>query len=267
VPTWRFLDTGTADGETNMAVDAAVLRAVQSCASPPTVRVYAWSPPAVSLGVAQDAAQELDLEECSRRGYAVVRRPTGGRAVLHAGEITYSVAGPIDTAPLGRSIGDTYEAVSRALVEGLRSLGADVTLAPVPRRSGRRRGASPPCFMSAGRFEILADGRKLVGSAQRRTESAVLQHGSILLDETHVGLADVIRCGSEAERSSIRSLLVARTTSLSALLGRRVCYGEATAALRLGFERAWDTVLVPGRLSEREFAAAAALATEYRVAA
>jgi lipoate-protein ligase A len=247
-----------------MAVDTVLLHGVETGSAPSTIRVYAWDPPAVSLGHAQDPASELDLDECGRRGYGVVVRPTGGRAVLHAGELTYSVVGRAAQPPLGGSIAQTYEAVARGLLAGLARLGVDAELAPVSTGRRSRGEPSPPCFVSAGRFEITVDGLKLVGSAQRRTGDSVLQHGSLLLDGTHAGLADIVGGLSRSRRAALRKALEERTTDLSSVLGRRVSFGEVASALRLGFEKAWEIDLVPGGLSERESRAVSESANEYR---
>jgi lipoate-protein ligase A len=261
---WRFLNSGRSDGATNMAVDEAVLEGVTTGASPPTLRVYAWEPPTVSIGRSQRLSDELDLEACRRRGFGVVRRPTGGRAVLHAGELTYSVVGPAGEPPLGISIAETYEAIARGLLEALARLGVDAELAPVATAPRARGEAAPPCFVSAGRFEVVVEGRKLIGSAQRRSGAAVLQHGSLLLDGTHTGLADVMRVGDPREREVVRRMLAGKTTDLAAVLARPVELEEIAAAMKLGFEAAWGSELVPGDLSEGERKAVRRLATDYR---
>lgn len=247
-----------------MAVDAVLLSGVEAGTAPPTIRVYAWRPPAVSIGHAQDAGRELDLVECARRGYDVVVRPTGGRAVLHAGELTYSVAGRAGQAPLGCSIAQTYEAVSVALLAGLAELGVAAELAAVsPEDARSRTEPSPPCFVSAGRFEIVVRGRKLVGSAQRRSGVSVLQHGSLLLDGSHVGLAEIVCVASEDQRPALRAALEERTIDLSTVLGRPVSFDEVASALRKGFASRWEIDLVPGGLSERESKAVMTVATEH----
>ena len=263
---WRFLDTGAASGPTNMAVDAAILAGVNRGTSPPTVRVYAWDPPAVSTGHAQDLSAELDLEACVRSGVGVVRRPTGGRAVLHAGELTYSVIGESGEPPLGASIMETYGAIAEALVKGLGLLGVSAELAAVQTaHRGSGGGASPPCFVSAGRFEIVVGGRKLVGSAQRRVGGGVLQHGSLLIDERHEDLADFLRIG-DVQRDAIRKALRLKTTTLSRLLGRAVEFGEVAYAVRRGFEDAWGIMFTEGSLTDDESEGSRRLATEYGVA-
>ncbi len=262
---WRFLDTGHRDGAWNMAVDEALLLGVAAGSSPPTIRVFGWEPPTVSTGRSQDVAAELDLDACAGAGVGVVRRPTGGRAVFHAGELTYAVAAPAGAPPLGSSIMEDYRAIAEGLIEGLSILGVTADLATVatdPR--GGEDGPSPPCFVSAGRYEIVVAGRKLVGSAQRRSSGAVLQHGSLLTDDTHLGLADLLRVRDESQRETIRRSLRAKTTDLASALGHPVEFDVVARAMRLGFERAWKLNLAHGTLDGAESEAAERLATEYR---
>ncbi len=265
VSSWRFLNTGADGGAVNMAIDEAMLIGVNRGTTPPTVRVYAWDPPTVSLGYAQRVEDELDLEAVGNCGFGVVRRPTGGRAVLHAGELTYSVVGPAGEDPLGRSIMEAYEAIARALAAGLGRLGVEVELAPVATEAMSRDGASPPCFASAGRYEIVVGGRKLIGSAQRRVGRGVLQHGSLLTDATHERIADVMLLADDRRRETVRRLLGQKTTHLSALLGRPVGFDEVAAAVRLGFADAWGVSLDEGCLTEAERKVAETLATEYAI--
>lgn len=245
-----------------MAVDEAILAGVSEGSSPPTLRVYAWEPPTVSIGHSQRASTELDLEACRREGFGVVRRPTGGRAVLHAGELTYSVVGRSGEPPLGGTIAESYQAIANGLLLGLKELGVCAELAAVATAPRGRGEVAPPCFVSAGRFEIVVAGRKLIGSAQRRLGAAVLQHGSLLTDGTHVQLADVLRVRKEVERAAIRRTLVSKTTNLAAILSRVLEFEELACAMRAGFERAWGITLGDGTLSERESEAAGRLTTE-----
>lgn len=250
---WRFLNTGAADGVTNMAVDEALLLGVNRGISPPTVRVYAWKPPTVSTGYSQDLAEELDLEACRRLGYGAVRRPTGGRAILHAGELTYAVAGPSDRRPLAGSIMGTYRAIAGALLSGLEVLGVRAALAPVAGEERRvREGPAPPCFASSARFEVVYRGAKLIGSAQRRVGRGVLQHGSLLIDGTHTGLADVLWLRSDRAREAVRRTLEEKTTNLEAILGRPVFFEEVADAIRAGFRESWGEELRKGPLTQDE---------------
>jgi lipoate-protein ligase A len=263
---WRFLDTGLRDGATNMALDEALLACVSRGASPPTVRVFGWLPPTVSIGHSQSPDTEIDLDACARAGVGVVRRPTGGRAVFHAGELTYSVVGASGTAPLGATIMEAYRAIGEALVASLAALGVAACLEETGTDPGiRRGGASPPCFVSSGRFEVVVDGRKLVGSAQRRVGSGVLQHGSLLIDARHAGLADLLPSLTAAEREAVRRSLEARTTTLERALGRPVAFGEVAVAVRKGFAEAWGIELPEGALTDSEERLAATLASTYAI--
>jgi lipoate-protein ligase A len=266
MPHWRFLNTGMRDGAANMAVDEALLAGVNDGTSPPTVRVFGWIPHTVSIGYSQDPGSEIDLAACRGAGIGVVRRPTGGRAVFHADELTYSVVGPSGVPPLGSSIMETYRAIGEALVDGVRALGVDAQLEEVGTDAGARRGGpSPPCFVSSGRFEVVVSGRKLVGSAQRRVGRGVLQHGSLLLGPRHEDLASLLPGLTAGERTALRRALSAKTTTLCTVLGRTVGFDEAARAIRGGFERAWGIALAEGVLSDSEEGTAARLASGYAI--
>lgn len=179
---WRLLLDGAARGAWNMAVDEALVEAVEASASPPVLRFYRWSPPCLSLGASQPYAA-ADAKFCAAHGVDVVRRPTGGRAVLHHHELTYLVAAPLGHPPLGRELQGAYTSICRALVAGLRRLGVDARLAAgVAGQPLIRPTQAIPCFVGPAPGEIVIGERKLVGSAMRRVGGSILQHGSILLD-------------------------------------------------------------------------------------
>lgn len=172
---WRLLDTGEADGAWNMALDDAILDAVRAGESPSTLRFYRWDRPTLSLGYAQ-SLDGLDLGALRDAGAALVRRPTGGRAVLHPGgdaELTYSLA----ATGLPDGVTASYRLIADALVAGLAAFGLAAAVAPAATRPGR----SPACFASGTRADLVVGARKIVGSAQVRRAGAVLQHGTIYL--------------------------------------------------------------------------------------
>jgi lipoate-protein ligase A len=172
---WRLLVDDPSPAHWNMAVDEALMEEAEA-EGRKTLRLYAWSPPALSFGRNEPATRRYDRKAIVDGGLAVTRRPTGGRAVWHSCEVTYSVAAPASTFG---SLRETYQAVHRMLVEALRSLGAAVRLAPARPAAGVGAGA---CFSSAAGGEVVAEGGgKVVGSAQVRSGAAFLQHGSILL--------------------------------------------------------------------------------------
>ena len=238
---WQFEDTGFRPGTFNMEYDEALAAWVMQGFAAPTVRVYGWDPNAISLGWSQPA-DEIDLTKAAKEGVDVVRRPTGGRAIFHSDEVTYSVVMPSD----GKRVMSVYDDISRALVCGLRKLGVD---AMIEKRqphfpSEYRKPSSAACFTSAARYEIQVNGKKLVGSAQRRYsmgngEEIVLQHGSILLSGDHQRIVDFLNA-SEVEKNYIQSELRKKTIDLSSVLGRRVEFDEVVESLKQGFEEAWS---------------------------
>jgi lipoyl(octanoyl) transferase len=177
---WRLLLDPPATGGWNMAVDEALLDGVAAGSAPPTLRFYQWAPPCLSLGYFQPF-EVVDVAGCLSLGVEVVRRPTGGRAILHDRELTYSVALPLRLLGDDGAVLPSYHRLSLALERGLNRLGAPVVLAPESAaQSDPDHG--PVCFDRPSAHEILLDGRKLVGSAQVRRATAILQHGSILIE-------------------------------------------------------------------------------------
>ena len=211
----RLLVSPPGDGATNMAIDEALLRRVGQHGET-LFRVYGWTRPTVSLGRNQPARGCYDLALAERRGIDFVRRPTGGRAILHHREITYSVAAPI--AAFG-SLSESYRAINRLLLEALRALGVSAeeatssSRAPVP--------SLAPCFDSPVVGELVSDGRKLVGSAQVRDGNAFLQHGSVLVDDDQHVLSELL----------VNAEPVSPPATLRALTGRGVTVGEFATAL------------------------------------
>jgi lipoate-protein ligase A len=161
-----------------MAVDEAILRAVVAGLVPPTLRLYAWEPGCLSLGRSQTVA-DVDASAVQETGYDLVRRPTGGKAVLHVDELTYSVVAPAEEPRLAGPVVESYRRVSAGIVRGLERLG--VAGVAVDRRADGNRPAGPVCFEVPSDYEIALRGRKLVGSAQMRVQGGVLQHGALPL--------------------------------------------------------------------------------------
>jgi lipoate-protein ligase A len=177
---WRLLLDPPAAGAWNMAVDELLLEGVAAGSASPTLRFYQWAPPCLSLGYFQPF-EVVDADACRRLGVDVVRRPTGGRAILHDRELTYSVALPLSLLGTDGGVLASYRRLSLALERGLRKLGVPVVLAP---ESAAKPALDhgPVCFDRPSAHEILLGGRKLVGSAQVRRATAILQHGSILIE-------------------------------------------------------------------------------------
>jgi lipoate-protein ligase A len=253
--TWRFLDTGVLSPACNLAVDRALLALHANGKSPPTLRLYQWRPPAVSLGYFQKR-HDLDLEACQRLGYEVVRRPTGGRAVLHLDDLTYAViAGTPEGMP--SAVTAAYHLIAQGLLHAFRVLGIEAKM-------GRERGDSQQtdiCFLRCARGAIVHRGRKLVGSAQTWHASSLLQHGSIIVrPQVEAWLALVKAEGESSE--VLRARLAARLTSVQEILGGTPKITEIKEAVRQGMAQALGVELQPGELSPEEWILARDLANQ-----
>jgi lipoate-protein ligase A len=223
-----------------MAVDEAIARAVGDGLAPATLRFYGWSAPTVSLGYLQRAPGGVDLAACRRRGIGLVRRITGGRAVLHADELTYSVAAPLRGPWRSLSVPEAFARIAGGLIAGLRRLGLTASLGESQALTGDGR-ESDACFLLRRMPAILVDGRKLVGSAQRRWNRSLLQQGSILLDFDP-------RLHQRIFPAWPRTDPAAGVTSLRALLGTLPPIGDLVSALCEGWREALGAVCVAGDL-------------------
>jgi lipoate-protein ligase A len=259
---WRLIYTGAHDAFFNMALDEALLLSCQREASAPVLRLYQWNPPAVSVGYLQSIDKTVDLKECRKRGIDVVRRITGGRAVLHEDEITYSVCASCDYfSLLGENTNRTYQRISMALLEGLRFMGIEgewVRPSPVSRVPASDLISSKPCFLSNSRYEITVAGRKLIGSAQRRFSSrsepdgkdSFIQHGSIPTGDGRFHLADLMPGGGSME--TIRRSLKEKSTSMVQELSRKVPTEEIIFALKSGFEKSFGCQMEDSQVFKSE---------------
>ncbi len=199
---------GAHDAPENMARDAAMLERCAAGAREVVVRLFTFEPAGITLGRAQDPAHELDLARVAADGLQVAVRPTGGRAILHAEEWTFSLVTPLDPSGWAVTPVEAYARTGELLAAVFQRLGVPATLAPgSPRGVGaprRRDGAAPPCFASTARHELLIEGRKLAGIAQRAVRGALLQQGSLLLGPGHAELSRYLRL-TDLERQAARA--------------------------------------------------------------
>lgn len=256
VTRWRLLRHGQATGAENMAIDEAIAQAIAAGLVPPTLRFYAWAPPCVSLGRNQKGA-EVDTAYCAALGYDIVRRPTGGRAILHTDELTYSIIAAPDHPLMAGLVLDSYLRISRGLVAGLRRLGIAAQEAPGSNRAGP--DVSPACFEVPSAYEIVANGRKVLGSAQARRAKSVLQHGSLPLTGDLTRVVDCLVFADEAERAALRATLIGHAATAETSAGRPISYDEALDALIVGLAEGLQIALAPGDLTDAERAWAAEL--------
>jgi lipoate-protein ligase A len=239
--TLNFIDTGLRSGSFNMNFDVDLSERLLRGEIPPTLRLYGWKPWSVSLGYHQ-SVDDIDSKKCTAYGFDIVRRPTGGRAILHANELTYSIVMPAED----KGINEIYSEISRALVAGLQSICPEISYeSSQPNfRSLYKRQESIPCFSSSARYEVQINGRKLVGSAQRRytlnNREVVLQHGSILLGTEHQLLTELLCVPNDEIRLHIAEDFRVKTIDLSTATGRTVSYGEAAEAVLFGFRQEYD---------------------------
>jgi len=267
--TWRLLITPPTDGATNMAIDEAILYALAEGRGHATLRFYQWLPPCLSLGYNQPHSH-VDEVACARLGYTWVRRPTGGRAILHCDELTYSVIVPEHEPRVAGGIVESYRRLSRGLLAGLRLLGVEVVQAQEEKVINPAQGAA--CFDTPSNYEITVGGKKLIGSAQVRRRGVVLQHGALPLTgdldrifaclrtegSSPTGVAE--STGQVARARSLRDHAV----TLEQSLGRAVAFEAVAAALTQGFAQALNLHLEPGELDAYERALAQRLrASQY----
>ncbi|WP_119072601.1 lipoate--protein ligase family protein [Aggregatilinea lenta] len=257
--TWRLLVTGTTDGPSNMAIDHAIMDAVAEGRVPPTLRFYAWDPACLSLGFMQPLA-DVDRARLAVCGWDVVRRITGGRAILHTDELTYSVTVKDDHPVVEGDIIKSYRRLSTALCHGLDQLGAAVESDRRVEGAGKAKG--PVCFEVPSHYEITAGGKKLIGSAQVRKVGTVLQHGSIPLTGDIARICDALVFESEQKRAEARKKVHRRATTVEEVLGRTIGWDEAVSVFSASFAEVFDLALEPGDLTPDEQARATALRAE-----
>jgi lipoate-protein ligase A len=248
---FRLLVTEPLDGAFNMALDEALLLGRLAGATPPTIRFFAWQPPTISLGYGQPLDHRIDAVAGAALGIGLVRRPTGGSAILHEGpdlELTYSVTAREDDFPGAGDLLETYRWIGAALSAGINRLGAPVAMVPVQPSDPT---AMPTfCFARTGSYELEVAGLKVVGSAQRRQGAGFLQHGAVMLGAAPERLRAVFPGAGDP---------LAGMTTLEAVLGRRPSFAETMTALAEGFRATHGLELTPGGLGPEEMERASAL--------
>lgn len=260
-PHWRLIiEESPRSGAANMALDEAMAEAAADGAVPPSLRFYRWHLPTVSLGRHQKAA-DVDEAQLATRGYDLVRRTTGGRAILHTDELTYSVAGPVTDPLMAGGVMDAYLRFSNALLSGLEVLGLVANKAGA--RTRTPRDLSAVCFEAPSAYEITAGGLKLMGSAQSRRKGYVLQHGSLPLWGDITRLVDVLAV-SPVEKERLRHQLPRLATTLAEALevphdSESLAFQRVAAAMAEGFASALEIDLQPGTISARELRRSAEL--------
>lgn len=229
---WRLLITENNSAYTNMAMDRAELVSVSKGNAPPTVRFFTWKPRAISIGYFQSLKEEVNLDACKNLGVDYVRRITGGGAVFHDKELTYSIVIPESHDQIPKNIMESYGRICGAIIKGLKKLDIESKYVPIN--------------------DIISDGKKISGNAQTRKTKTVLQHGTILMDVDVEEMFSLLIVPNEKIKDKLISDVKQRVTSVKDILGGDIGFKEAAEAMRIGFEEEFNINLNLGTLTNEE---------------
>jgi lipoyl(octanoyl) transferase len=246
---WRLIIDRPASGSWNMAVDDALLEAAQGEGYIPTLRLYSWNPPCLSLGHAQHI-REVDQEALIKMGWDLVRRPTGGRAILHIDELTYSITGNAEQPILKGGILESYQKISQAFIQMLRKYSLD----PRSREEAQqtKNQVEPVCFEIPSNYEITVAGKKIIGSAQARRKNAILQHGAIPLTGDISRIIKVLTYTDEDSRTEAAQRVLLRATTIADQTGKSVSWHQSAMDLVRAFKETHNLDFKDGELTAEE---------------
>jgi lipoate-protein ligase A len=260
IPQWRLIYDSPAPGAWNMAVDEAIMESISIENTPPTLRLYAWIPYCLSLGHAQ-RIEDVNLNALHQRQWGLVRRPTGGKAILHADELTYSVIALQNDPHVCGSILESYLRISSALLNSLKLLNIQADARNID--TINKKGIdNPVCFEITSNYEITCSGKKIIGSAQSRKMNVLLQHGAIPLHGDIRRVIDVLNYQSDEERLLATSQLCDHAGTLLSVTGQLYSWEDVAQALIHGFSETFKITLKPDMLSESEIKRAQNLMSE-----
>jgi lipoate-protein ligase A len=249
--TWRLLLHPPDRGTWNMAVDEAILEEVGLGSSPPTLRLYAWTPPCLSLGFSQTSAN-VDKAALNQNGWDLVRRPTGGKAILHTDELTYAVTAPLQEPNVGGGLLKSYHSIAQPLMEALRLLGLHPESEKNDNLTPATRPQEPVCFEVPSHYEITIQGKKLIGSAQARRKEALLQHGSVPLGGDLTRITRAFHYPDDSFRQKAARRLLEHAATLETFLGYALTWEDASKSLISAFQSTFKIQLSPGQLTLAE---------------
>ncbi|RNF41068.1 lipoate--protein ligase family protein [Planococcus salinus] len=254
-PEWIFVNSGPCSPSFNMALDEALLIWHNEGLIPPVIRFYQWEPAALSVGYFQKVDKEIDMEAVKKLGLGFVRRPTGGRGVLHEHELTYSIIVSEQYPDMPETVTEAYRVLSGGLLEGFRNLGLDAYFS-VPdteeKRADLKKPKSAVCFDAPSWYELVVEGKKVAGSAQTRQKGVILQHGAILIDLDAEKLLSVFRFSTEEAKDRMRKKLLEKAVSINSLRKTPAKVEECITAFKSGFEEALEIDLKPYILSSEQ---------------
>ncbi|RHW41085.1 lipoate--protein ligase family protein [Neobacillus notoginsengisoli] len=252
---WFYIDSGDGSPSFNMALDEALLEWHSEGKIPPAIRFYGWNPATLSIGYFQKAEKEINMEAVKRHGLGFVRRPTGGRGVLHEHELTYSVIVSEEHPNMPVSVTEAYRVISEGILHGFRNLGMDADFA-VPKTEEEKNSLKNPrssvCFDAPSWYELVVEGRKVAGSAQTRQKGVILQHGSILLDLDEDKLFSLFHYPNERVKERMRKTFKNKAVAINEISRRRISLEEAKSAFKKGFEEGLGIELIPYCLTKEQ---------------
>ena len=249
---WGFLNTGHQDAATNMAMDEALLNWHSKGVIPPTLRFYGWAAPSFSVGHFQKADKRVDFAAIERHGCEFVRRLTGGSAVLHDDELTYSIVVTEDHPSIPKSIREAYRILTKGILEGYRNLGIHAEFA-YPSREETIKDRSAVCFEQAAYYEMVIDGKKLSGNAQTRKKGVLLQHGSIPMSIDENMLFDLFLFPSERVKERQRNAFSDKAIAINQITDKKHTYAMLTEAFYHGFQTGLDVEFKPLTLTNEQW--------------
>lgn len=253
--TWNFINSGKSSAAFNMALDEALLEWHSKGKIAPTIRFYGWEPATLSIGYFQKVDKEINLDAVRQYGLDFVRRPTGGRGVLHEHELTYSVIVSENHAKMPKGVTESYRVISEGVLEGFKNLGLDAYFA-VPKTKEEQDLLKSPrsavCFDAPSWYELVVEGRKVAGSAQTRQKNVILQHGSIILEIDEQKLFDLFKFPNERVRERMLKGFSKKAVAINELTEKTITVEEAEIAFKAGFEKGLEIELQPYELSEEE---------------
>lgn len=247
---WRLIINSPNSGAWNMALDEAILENVAAQIQPPTMRLYDWHPYALSLGHAQPFA-DVDLPALDAQGWDIVRRPTGGKAILHADELTYSICAHEDDPHVSGNVLESYRLLSAGLLKGLEFAGIIADSKP-KKPQENNLASNPVCFQYPSDYEITFHGNKLIGSAQARRNHGVLQHGAIPIFGDITRIVAVLSFSDEQTRLNAQQQLQQRATNIAQVLNKKLSWFFLAECFVKGFEQALAIRFDQGKTSDEE---------------
>jgi lipoyl(octanoyl) transferase len=254
---WYFINSGPCSPSFNMAMDEALLNWHSEKLIPPIIRFYEWTPATLSIGYFQQVHKDINLEEVRRQGVGFVRRPTGGRAVLHEHELTYSVIVGEDYPNMPKTVTEAYRVLSEGLLLGFRNLGLEAYFS-LPDTEEKQKDLKKPksavCFDAPSWYELVVEGRKVAGSAQTRQKGVILQHGAILLDLDEEKLLSLFKFVNEEAREKMRLKLPEKAVAMNRLVDMPFTIEQCIEAFKSGFQQALEVELVSYELTEEQLA-------------